>query len=134
MELEKLLENKSVLIVDDDPRNTFALSSYLEYTGMRILTAQSGQGALDLLQTHTDIQVILMDMMMPEMDGYEAMQKIKSNQATRAIPIIAVTAKAMLGDREKCLEAGADDYVSKPVKMAELLEKMARALKLTGNE
>ena len=122
------LQGKNILIVDDDPRNIFALSSYLENIGLYIHTAENGLQAIDFLQNNRDIDIILMDMMMPEMDGYEATEIIKKNKETAHIPIIAVTAKAMKGDREKTLEAGADEYVSKPVNIAELLEKMAKVL------
>ena len=116
------------MIVDDDARNTFALSSYLEIMGMHIYTAENGFQAIDFLAQQHPADIILMDMMMPEMDGYEAIEKIKAHPAIREIPIIAVTAKAMKGDREKCLLAGAAEYVSKPVNMQELQEKMAALL------
>jgi len=128
--IDELLKGRSILIVDDDIRNTFALVSYLEGTEMKIYTAGDGFRAIDLLESHNNIEVILMDMMMPEMDGYETIGRIRSNKATTGIPIIAVTAKAMKGDKERCLEAGASEYVSKPVNMKELLEKMAGVLNL----
>ena len=114
--------------MDDDARNTFALSSYLEVMGMHICTAANGFEAIAFLARQQPADIILMDMMMPEMDGYEAIEKIKAHPAISDIPIIAVTAKAMKGDREKCLLAGAADYVSKPVNMQELQEKMAALL------
>lgn len=128
--MESILKGKSVLIADDDIRNTFALTCYLEDLeyGMNIHTVASGTEAIEFLNKHNNVEIILMDMMMPEMDGYEAIGRIKDNQATSNIPIIAVTAQAMVGDREKCLQAGAADYVSKPLDMAVLLEKMAKAL------
>jgi len=123
-EPEDLLAKKRILIVDDDKRNTFALVSYLETMGMDIHTAENGYEALEMLDGHKNIEIILMDMMMPDMDGYETIGRIKKNMATSSIPIIAVTARAMKGDREKCLEAGASEYVSKPVNLKELVEKI----------
>ena len=125
---DALLKGVHVLIVDDDARNTFALSSYLETMGMHICTAGNGFEAIAFLARQQPADIILMDMMMPEMDGYEAIEKIKAHPAISDIPIIAVTAKAMKGDREKCLLAGAAAYVSKPVNMQELQEKMAALL------
>jgi len=122
---EEILNGKSILIVDDDVRNTFALVSYLENCGMKTFTAEDGFAALNFLSHNKSIDIVLMDMMMPGMDGYETIQKIKNDTAISHIPIIAVTAKAMKGDREKCLEAGASEYVSKPVNMNELFKKMA---------
>ena len=122
--VEEFLDGKNILIVDDDARNTFAISSYLEGIGMNTHVAENGFEAIDFLADNPAIEIILMDMMMPEMDGYEAIEKIKNNRNTSAIPIIAVTAKAMKGDREKCLATGASEYVSKPVDTNELLEKM----------
>ena len=104
-----------VLIVDDDARNVFALNAVLKARGYRTLAATSAQDGIKLLQEHDDIGAVLMDMMMPEMDGYEAIAAIKADDRLRDIPVIAVTAQAMVGDREKCLEAGADDYIPKPV-------------------
>lgn len=125
-----LLKGVNILIVDDDARNTFALSSYLGIIGMEIHTAENGFQALDFIENQPHTDIILMDMMMPEMDGYEAIEKIRGNEHYSQIPIIAVTAKAMKGDREKCLQAGASEYVSKPVDMKELQEKMVQLLKL----
>jgi CheY-like chemotaxis protein len=115
--IEERLKGRSILIVDDDYRNTFALVSYLDGMEMKIYTAGDGFQAIELLDSHGNIEMILMDMMMPEMDGYETIGRIRNNQPTAGIPIIAVTAKAMKGDRDKCLEAGASEYVSKPVNM-----------------
>jgi CheY-like chemotaxis protein len=126
--IEERLKGRNILIVDDDSRNTFALVSYLDGMEMKIHTAGDGFQAIALLDNHGNIDMILMDMMMPEMDGYETIVRIRNNKATAGIPIIAVTAKAMKGDRDKCLEAGASEYVSKPVNMQELLEKMANML------
>jgi two-component system chemotaxis sensor kinase CheA len=127
--INERLKGRSILIVDDDPRNMFALLSYLDGMEMKIYTAGDGFQAIELLDKHDNIEMILMDMMMPEMDGYETIGRIRKNKPTAGIPIIAVTAKAMKGDRDKCLEAGASEYVSKPVNMQELLEKMADMLK-----
>ena len=115
------LVGKKVLVVDDDVRNIFALSSVLERRGMTVLTAGTGREAIDTLSSTSDVAIVLMDIMMPEMDGYETMQVIRQNPAFRRLPIIALTAKAMKGDREKCLEAGASEYLAKPVNTEQLL-------------
>jgi HAMP domain-containing protein/CheY-like chemotaxis protein/signal transduction histidine kinase len=115
------LLNRTALLVDDDPRNIFALSSVLERRGMRVLTATTGREAIDLLSSHPEIAIVLMDLMMPEMDGYRTMQAIREKTEWRKLPIVALTAKAMKGDREKCLEAGASDYLAKPVNTDQLL-------------
>ncbi|HUR19842.1 MAG TPA: response regulator, partial [Vicinamibacterales bacterium] len=128
--LEKLhksnedLVDKTVLVVDDDVRNIFALSSLLERHGMRVLTASTGREAIAMLEATPDLAVTLMDIMMPGMDGYETIRAIRQNQAFRRLPIIALTAKAMKGDREKCLEAGASDYLAKPVNTDQLLSAL----------
>jgi CheY-like chemotaxis protein len=122
------LEGKCILIVDDDNRNTFALSSYLEYMGIQIRTAASGVEALEILRSSPGIELVLMDMMMPEMDGFETIHHIRNDQDLMRLPIIAVTASAMKGDREKCLNAGASEYVSKPVNLQELMDKMTDLL------
>ncbi len=118
------LVGKTVLLVDDDARNIFALSSVLERRGMQVLTATTGSEAIGLLETTPNVAIVLMDIMMPEMDGYETMQVIRANPAFRRLPIIALTAKAMKGDREKCLEAGASDYLAKPVNTEQLLSAL----------
>ncbi|MGD9965528.1 MAG: HAMP domain-containing protein [Hyphomonadaceae bacterium] len=118
------LINRCVLLVDDDARNIFALSSLLERRGMRVLTATTGREAIEFVQNTPDIALVLMDIMMPEMDGYETMQVIRQNPEHRRLPIIALTAKAMKGDREKCLEAGASDYLAKPVNTEQLLSAL----------
>ena len=118
------LVNKTVLLVDDDARNIFALSSVLERRGMKVLTATTGNEAIDLLDSESDPAIVLMDIMMPEMDGYQTIAKICENTAFRRLPIIALTAKAMKGDREKCLEAGASDYLAKPVNTDQLLSAL----------
>ena len=112
------------MVVDDDVRNIFALSSVLERRGMSVLTASTGREAIDKLDTTPDVAIVLMDIMMPEMDGYETMEVIRGNPAFRRLPIIALTAKAMKGDREKCLEAGASDYLAKPVNTEQLLSSL----------
>ena len=121
--MEKL-KDKRVLIVDDEERNVFALGSYLETFGMETTIARNGEDAISMLETGLDPDIVLMDMMMPVMDGYETLSIIRQNTELKNIPIIAVTAKAMMGDREKCLEAGAWDYISKPVDLKLLIEKM----------
>jgi CheY-like chemotaxis protein len=116
-----VLAGKKVLIVDDDIRNIFAMTSILEAHQMQILSSETGKGAIEMLQKHPDIDVVLMDIMMPDMDGYDTMRAIRKLTKFRSLPIIALTAKAMKGDREKCIEAGASDYVSKPVDTEQLL-------------
>ncbi|WP_131195731.1 HAMP domain-containing protein [Lichenihabitans psoromatis] len=118
------LQGRTVLLVDDDARNIFALSSVLERRGMQVLTATTGSEAIGWIETRPDIAIALMDIMMPGMDGYETMQVIRTNPALRRLPIIALTAKAMKGDREKCLEAGASDYLAKPVNTEQLLSAL----------
>jgi CheY-like chemotaxis protein len=108
------LGGKRVLAVDDDSRNVFAVAAVLEQEGIEVHTAQSGQEALKRLQ-EIAIDLVLMDIMMPDMDGYETMRRIRAIDRFRSLPIIALTAKAMAGDRAKCLEAGATDYLSKPI-------------------
>ena len=118
------LVGKKVLVVDDDVRNIFALSSVLERRGMTVLSAGTGHEAIATLNSTPDLAIVLMDIMMPEMDGYETMQVIRQNPAFRRLPIIALTAKAMKGDREKCLEAGASEYLAKPVNTEQLLSAL----------
>jgi HAMP domain-containing protein/signal transduction histidine kinase/DNA-binding response OmpR family regulator len=118
---DQVLAGKKVLIVDDDIRNIFALSSVLEWHNMSIVSADTGRDAIALLQAQPDIDIVLMDIMMPEMDGYETMRVIRQSGRFKSLPIIAVTAKAMKGDREKCIEAGAWDYLSKPVDAEQML-------------
>ncbi|MDR6783615.1 two-component system cell cycle response regulator DivK [Pedobacter africanus] len=114
-----MLKNK-ILIVDDDSRNIFALSAVLKAKGYHCVSAAGGQEGLDLLAQDRDITVVLMDMMMPGMDGYEAMAVMQTDPVLKDIPVIAVTAQAMVGDRERCLNAGASGYVSKPINVEEL--------------
>jgi HAMP domain-containing protein/CheY-like chemotaxis protein/signal transduction histidine kinase len=125
--LEKLnssdedLVGRTALLVDDDARNIFALSSVLERRGMKVLTATTGSEAVALVESNPEIAVVLMDIMMPQMDGYQTIGAIRADPSFRRLPIIALTAKAMKGDREKCLEAGASDYLAKPVNTEQLL-------------
>jgi CheY-like chemotaxis protein len=121
---DEALVGRKVLIVDDDVRNIFALSSVLERRGMTVLTAGTGREAIETIESTSDLGIVLMDIMMPEMDGYETMQVIRQNSAFRRLPIIALTAKAMKGDREKCLEAGASEYLAKPVNTEQLLSAL----------
>jgi CheY-like chemotaxis protein len=121
---DEALVGKKVLVVDDDVRNIFALSSVLERRGMTVLTAGTGREAIKTLESTKDVAIVLMDIMMPEMDGYETMQVIRQNPVLRRLPIIALTAKAMKGDREKCLEAGASEYLAKPVNTDQLLSAL----------
>jgi CheY-like chemotaxis protein len=121
---EDVLTSKSILVVDDDVRNLFALTTAFERYNMKVITAESGQEAINILGENKNIDMVLMDIMMPEMDGYETTQKIRREHKNSNLPIIAVTAKAMKGDREKCIEAGASDYITKPVKIDQLLSLM----------
>jgi CheY-like chemotaxis protein len=119
--MHKVLGNRKALIVDDDIRNIFALSTVLEDHDMAVLSAGNGRDAIEILRQTPDIDVVLMDIMMPEMDGFETMREIRKIPTLKNLPIIAVTAKAMKGDREKCIEAGAWDYLSKPVDTDQML-------------
>jgi CheY-like chemotaxis protein len=121
---EAIFSNKKVLIVDDDPRNSFALATILEEKNMEIFAGNNGFEALELLNEHPDIAIVLMDIMMPEMDGYEAIQRIRAQPHFHKLPIIALTAKAMKGDKAKCIEVGANDYLSKPVNTNKLISLM----------
>jgi CheY-like chemotaxis protein len=120
----RILSGKNALIVDDDSRNIFAMTSLLERNGMQVMAAESGPEAIDMLDRQPDVDIVLMDIMMPEMDGYETTQQIRQRARFRNLPVIAVTAKAMKGDREKCLAAGASDYVTKPIDPEQLLSLM----------
>jgi CheY-like chemotaxis protein len=111
-------------VVDDDARNIFALTSLLENHEVDVISTTKGRDAIELIATTPDISLVLMDIMMPEMDGYETIRRIRAEPAFRTLPILALTAKAMKGDREKCLEAGASDYISKPVNTDQLLSLM----------
>jgi CheY-like chemotaxis protein len=118
---DPVLAGRKVLIVDDDVRNIFALTGLLESHQMQILQAENGRDGIATLQKALDVDVVLMDIMMPGMDGYETMRAIRALEPFKALPIIALTAKAMKGDREKCVEAGASDYIAKPVNAEQLL-------------
>jgi len=118
------LAHRKVLVVDDDVRNIFAVSSVLERRGMTVLSAGTGREAIQTIESTPDLAIVLMDIMMPEMDGYETMQVIRQNPDLRRLPIIALTAKAMKGDRERCLEAGASEYLAKPVNTEQLLSAL----------
>jgi CheY-like chemotaxis protein len=115
------LEGKKVLVVDDDIRNIFALTSVLERQKMEVVYAENGRDGIEMLRKTPGIEGVLMDIMMPGMDGFEAMREIRQISKFKTVPIIAVTAKAMKGDRQKCLEAGASDYITKPVDTEQLL-------------
>jgi CheY-like chemotaxis protein len=119
--LKEVLENRTVLITDDDVRNIFSLTKALEAFNMNVLSAMDGKEALQQLKENPKVDIILMDMMMPEMDGYETIMHIRKNGTLKNTPVIAITAKAMAGDREKCIVAGASDYISKPVDIDQLL-------------
>jgi CheY-like chemotaxis protein len=125
---EVSLVGRKVLVVDDDVRNIFALTSTLEKQGMVVLFDERGKNAIKTLRSTSDIDVVLMDVMMPEMDGYETMQAIRRMKDREDLPIIAITAKAMAGDREKCLEAGASEYLSKPVDTSQLFAMIRRLI------
>jgi CheY-like chemotaxis protein len=119
--LTEVLKDKKVMIADDDVRNIFSLSKVLESAGMNVVSATDGKEALELLKNNSDVDIILMDMMMPEMDGYDAMRAIRAMHGMNKLPIIAVTAKAMAEDRQKCISAGASDYITKPVDKDQLM-------------
>ena len=119
-EIDTSLSGRVVLVVDDDMRNIFALSKALRAKGLNVVMAQDGMKALKQLEDNRNIELVLMDIMMPGMDGYQTMGEIRKNPLTCALPIIALTAKAMRGDREKCLEAGSNDYLSKPIDLDKL--------------
>lgn len=119
--LTEVLSGKKILVTDDDVRNIFSLSKALEKYKVEVILAMDGKQALEQIKLHPDIDVVLMDMMMPEMDGYETIQEIRKMQEYKKLPIIAITAKSMMGDRERCLQAGASDYITKPVDTDQLL-------------
>jgi CheY-like chemotaxis protein/CHASE3 domain sensor protein len=123
-EQDSILKGKRVLVADDDMRNVFALTNILESREMKVLTARNGKEALNLIAENPGLDIVLMDIMMPEMDGIEAIELIRKDHRFRNIPIIALTAKAMMGDREKCIKAGASDYQTKPVDTDKLLSKI----------
>jgi CheY-like chemotaxis protein len=119
--LDEVLKNKTVLMADDDVRNIFSLTKILENHKMKILPAVDGNEALATILANPQVDIVLMDMMMPEMDGFDSIRKIREMPSLKNLPIIAITAKAMSGDREKCIEAGASDYISKPVDIDQLI-------------
>jgi CheY-like chemotaxis protein/CHASE3 domain sensor protein len=121
---ESVFHSKKILVVDDDMRNLFALSKVLKERGMEIIKAENGKVALEMLDSHPDIHLVLMDIMMPEMDGYEAMKRIRSQLRFKKMPVIALTAKAMKDDKQKCVDAGANDYITKPIDVERLLSLM----------
>ena len=121
---EVIFHAKKILLVDDDTRNVFALSKILQERGMEIIKAENGKIALEMLDTHPDIDLVLMDIMMPEMDGYEAMKGIRFQVKFKKLPVIALTAKAMNDDKQKCIDAGANDYITKPIDVERLLSLM----------
>jgi len=127
--MKKKLKNKRVLIVDDDERNRYALSSYLDMMEMKVITANDGESALKILGSGgIKIDLILLDIMMPVMDGYEMLRLLRSDESLKDIPVIAVTARAMKGDDLKCLEAGATDYIAKPIDLKNFLSIMNKWL------
>jgi CheY-like chemotaxis protein len=117
-------EGAKVLVVDDDVRNIYAVTTVLEGQGMKVVFAENGRDGIEVLKNTPEVSLVLMDVMMPEMDGYETMRQIRRLPEYRMLPILALTAKAMKGDREKCLEAGASDYITKPVDPDRLLSLM----------
>jgi len=121
---EPPLANKKVLVVDDDMRNVFALTNLLEREGMQVLTATSGPAGVEMLRNNPDVEIVLMDLLMPDQDGYQTIRLVRGMEHFRDIPIIGVSARAMKGDREKCIAAGASDYIAKPVDLEELKSVM----------
>ena len=121
-------QHKVILIVDDDQRNIFALRLTLKAKGYQVLSSTGASEAMEILEANKGVALILMDMMMPEIDGYEAIQLIRNSSFMGKIPVIAVTAQAMSGDREKCLEAGAQSYVSKPIDVDKLMGEIERLI------
>ena len=121
---EAIFHSKKILLVDDDMRNVFALSKILQERGMEVIKSEDGKNALNMLEVHPDIDLVLMDIMMPEMDGYEAMKRTRSQMKFRNLPIIALTAKAMKDDKQKCIDGGANDYITKPIDVERLLSLM----------
>ena len=121
---DAVFEDKKVLVVDDDVRNVFALASVLESRGMDVLFAETGADALRILEDDPNVDLIVMDIMMPELDGYETIGRIRAQPQFETLPIISLTAKAMQGDREKSIAAGASDYITKPVDTDQLLSLM----------
>ena len=127
-DMKPRLSDKKVLIVDDDIRNIFALTSLLEHHGMTVVHAENGKEGIETLEKNPDVQVVLMDLMMPELDGYDTIRVIRGMDQFKNLPIVAVTAKAMKGDREKCIMAGASEYIAKPVNVDQLLHLLRMQL------
>lgn len=123
------MSKKKILIIDDDPKNIFALAATLRARGYEIISATGVFEGVRSLEKDEEIGVVLLDMMLPEMDGYEALSLIRTDKHLRTLPVIAVTAQAMKGDREKCLDAGANDYISKPIDVDLLLAALRRYIK-----
>jgi CheY-like chemotaxis protein len=121
---DAVLQGRTIMIVDDDVRNVFALTSALEARGMVVRFAENGREAVDQLQADPEVDLVLMDVMMPEMDGYETTRAVRAMPQFEGLPIIALTAKAMKGDREKSIQSGASDYITKPVDVEQLLSLM----------
>lgn len=119
---------KQILIIDDDNKNIFALNAVLKAKKYHCVSAQSAAEGFDILSSNKNIAVVLMDMMMPEMDGYQAIKKMKGDEELKYIPVIAITAQAMTGDREKCIAAGASGYISKPVNVDELIKELKKVI------
>lgn len=115
------MEKKGILIIDDDARNIFALTLVLKSKGYQIFSATDAKKGILMLEENKNIGIVLLDMMMPEMDGYQTLELLRNKEATKELPVIAVTAQAMQGDREKCIEAGASDYISKPINVDKLM-------------
>jgi CheY-like chemotaxis protein len=126
------LKGRKILVVDDDMRTVYALSAMLRGKGAEVVAADTGHAALEVLAAQPDVQLVLMDMMMPEMDGYEAMRRLRGEDRFRTLPVIALTAKAMKGDREQCLQAGANDYMSKPIDPDRLMAMLQEQLAARG--
>lgn len=124
-----MLKEKRVLIIDDNENNIFALSAVMKSKGYEVLSALDASSGIEILQANLKIDVVLLDMMMPVIDGYKTIELIQSDKSISKVPIIALTANAMIGDREKCLAAGATDYCPKPVEIDELIEKINNCLK-----
>ena len=120
----EVLRGRKILVVDDDARNIFALTSLLENHDMEVISTTNGRDAIEIIERTPELSTVLMDIMMPDMDGYETIGKIRQNPMFSTLPILALTAKAMKGDREKCLNAGASDYIAKPVNTDQLLSLM----------
>lgn len=123
-QVKTMPESKTILIVDDDSRNIFALSAVLKAKGFEVLSAPGMSDAFQQLNSHKNIRTILLDMMMPDMDGYQALEILKKEERYRHLKVIAVTAQAMTGDRERCMSAGADGYISKPVDVDILMDTL----------